>query len=40
MVPPAPVPTAAELLISASGKMVLLNKLLPKLRADGHKVRV
>ena len=32
-------PTAAELLTSASGKMVLLNKLLPKLKADGHKAR-
>ncbi len=38
--PPAPVPTAAEMLISASGKMVLLNKLLPKLKADGHKVLI
>ena len=25
-------------LVQASGKMVLLNKLLPKLRAEGHKV--
>ena len=27
-----------EQLVQASGKMVLLNKLLPKLRAEGHKV--
>ena len=38
--PPLPVPTSAELLIAASGKMVLLNKLLPKLKADGHKVLI
>ncbi len=29
-----------ELLIKASGKMVLLDKLLPKLRAEGKKVRM
>ena len=39
-VPPLPMPTQAELLIAASGKMVLLNKLLPKLKADGHKVLI
>jgi len=39
-VPPQPAPTAAELLISASGKMVLLSKLLPKLKAEGHKVLI
>ena len=33
-------PTELEALVAASGKMVLLNKLLPKLRAEGHKVRV
>jgi len=27
-----------EQLVQASGKMVLLDKLLPKLRAEGHKV--
>jgi hypothetical protein len=27
-----------ELLMHASGKMVLLGKLLPKLRSEGHKV--
>ena len=27
-----------EMLVQASGKMVLLHKLLPKLRAEGHKV--
>lgn len=37
--PPQPPPTHLELLISASGKMVLLAKLLPKLQADGHKAR-
>ncbi len=26
-------------IVNASGKMVLLNKLLPKLRSEGHKVR-
>ena len=26
-------------LVQASGKMVLMDKLLPKLRAEGHKVR-
>lgn len=31
--------TELERLVAASGKMVLLNKLLPKLRAEGHKVR-
>ena len=29
-----------EQLVAASGKMVLLHKLLPKLRAEGHKVLV
>ncbi|CAK0786707.1 hypothetical protein CVIRNUC_009921 [Coccomyxa viridis] len=29
-----------EQLVQASGKMVLLNKLLPKLRAEGHKVLI
>ena len=27
-----------QMLVQASGKMVLLHKLLPKLRAEGHKV--
>lgn len=27
-----------EQLVNASGKMVLVSKLLPKLRAEGHKV--
>lgn len=27
-----------EMMVQSSGKMVLLHKLLPKLRADGHKV--
>jgi hypothetical protein len=33
---------AAEIdrIVNASGKMVLLNKLLPKLRSEGHKVRI
>ena len=38
--PPLPPPSASELLIAASGKMVLLGKLLPKLKADGHKVLI
>ena len=29
-----------DLLVASSGKMVLLDKLLPKLRAEGHKVRL
>ena len=33
-----PAMTELEQLVAASGKMVLLNKLLPKLRAEGHKV--
>jgi SNF2 family DNA or RNA helicase len=28
----------AEALVAASGKMVLLDKLLPKLQAEGHRV--
>ena len=28
-----------DLLTRTSGKMLLLNKLLPKLKAEGHKVR-
>jgi chromodomain-helicase-DNA-binding protein 7 len=28
------------MLVSASGKMLLLSKLLPKLRAEGHKVLI
>jgi superfamily II DNA or RNA helicase len=39
-VPPVPPPGQVELLVSASGKMVLLAKLLPKLKADGHKVLI
>ena len=31
--------TGAELLTAASGKMLLLHKLLPKLRREGHKAR-
>ena len=27
-----------ELLVQSSGKMLLLHKLLPKLKAEGHKV--
>ena len=29
-----------ECLVQASGKLVLISKLLPKLKANGHKVRV
>ena len=32
--------SAAESLVYAAGKMVLLHKLLPKLRAEGHKVLI
>ena len=39
-VPPMPAPGPVELLVSASGKMVLLAKLLPKLKTDGHKVLI
>ena len=39
-VPPQTPPSPVDLLISASGKMVLLAKLLPKLKADGHKVLI
>ncbi len=28
----------ADMLVASSGKMVLLDKLLPKLKAEGHKV--
>lgn len=28
-----------DLLLQSSGKMLLLHKLLPKLKAEGHKVR-
>lgn len=28
-----------DLLVQSSGKMLLLHKLLPKLKAEGHKVR-
>ena len=30
--------TELDLLIQSSGKMLLLHKLLPKLKAEGHKV--
>ena len=39
-VPPQQPPGPVELLVSASGKMVLLAKLLPKLKTDGHKVLI
>lgn len=29
-----------DLLVQSSGKMLLLHKLLPKLKAEGHKVRL
>jgi len=38
--PTQPPPSYAEMLVSASGKMLLLSKLLPKLRAEGHKVLI
>ena len=31
--------TELDLLVQSSGKMLLLHKLLPKLRSEGHKVR-
>ena len=38
--PPLAPPSEADLLIAASGKMVLLGKLLPKLQSEGHKVLI
>ena len=35
-----PPPSETELRIAASGKFLLLSKLLPKLKADGHKVLI
>ncbi len=32
--------TQYDALVKASGKMVLVDKLLPKLKADGHKVLI
>ena len=37
--PPAP-PQPLDMITQSSGKMMLLNKLLPKLKAEGHKVLV
>ena len=39
--PPAPSPpTPLDMLTQSSGKMMLLHKLLPKLKAEGHKVLI
>ena len=38
--PPPTMPSPLDLLTGSSGKMVLVSKLLPKLRRDGHKVLI